>query len=83
MVAVEVDAVVRLVDTHKDRHTAAFTDPVGVLKQQIEIGTDPAGYARLLKGVDDHAPGRRVGRSREFAATVPGRPTFRLAMVRG
>jgi transposase len=59
MLADEVDAVIG-VDTHKDQHTAAFTDPVGALKCQIEISADPGGYERLLKAADDHAPGRRV-----------------------
>jgi transposase len=59
MLADEVDAVVG-VDTHKERHTAAFTNPTGALVAQIEISADLIGYERLLVAARDQAPGQRA-----------------------
>jgi transposase len=53
----QVDAVIG-VDTHRDRHAAALLYPNGGVRATLEVSSDQAGYARLLRLAE--APGRRV-----------------------
>ena len=55
----QVDAVIG-VDTHRDRHAAAVLDPNGGVRATLEVPSDQAGHARLLRLADEQAPGRRV-----------------------
>jgi transposase len=55
----QVDAVIG-VDTHRDRHAAAVLDPNGGVRATLEVPSDRAGHARLLRLADKQAPGRRV-----------------------
>jgi transposase len=55
----QVDAVIG-VDTHRDRHAAALLDPNGGVRATLQVPSDQAGYARLLRLADEQAPGRRV-----------------------
>jgi transposase len=55
----QVDAVIG-VDTHRDRHAAALLDPNGGVRATLEVPSDQAGHARLLRLADEQAPGRRV-----------------------
>jgi transposase len=54
-----VDAVIG-VDTHRDRHAAALLDPNGGVRATLEVPSDQAGHARLLRLAQVQAPGRRV-----------------------
>ena len=55
----QVDVVIG-VDTHRDRHAAALLDPNGGVRATLEVPSDRAGHARLLRLADEQAPGRRV-----------------------
>jgi transposase len=55
----QVDAVIG-VDTHRDRHAAAVLDPNGGVRATLEVPSDRAGHARLLRLAEAQAPGRRV-----------------------
>lgn len=55
----QVDAVIG-VDTHRDRHAAAPLDPNGGVRTTLEVPSDRAGHARLLRLADEQASGRRV-----------------------
>src|SRR5829696_1279728 len=55
----QVDAVIG-VDTHRDSHAAALLDPNGGVRATLEVPSDRAGHGRLLRLVDEQAPGRRV-----------------------
>jgi transposase len=55
----QVDVVIG-VDTHRDRHAAALLDPYGGVRATLEVPSDQAGHARLLRLADEQAPGRRV-----------------------
>jgi transposase len=54
-----VDAVIG-VDTHRDRHAAAVLDPNGGVRATLEVPSDQAGHARLLRLAQVQASGRRV-----------------------
>jgi transposase len=54
-----VDAVVG-VDTHRDTHTAALTDPVGRQLDTLVVTADAAGYRQLMAWADQHTPGPRL-----------------------
>jgi transposase len=47
------------VDTHRDTHTAVTVDPAGAIHAEITAHADPGGYRRLLRFVEQSAPGRR------------------------
>ena len=55
----QIDAVIG-VDTHRDSHAAALLDPNGGVRATLEVPSDRAGHARLLRLADKQAPGRRV-----------------------
>src|SRR5215216_306746 len=55
----QVDAVIG-VDTHRDRHAAALLDPNGGVRATLQVPSDRADHARLLRLADEQAPGRRV-----------------------
>jgi transposase len=55
----QVDVVIG-VDTHRDRHAAALLDPNGGVRTTLEVPSDQAGHARLLRLAEVQAPGRRV-----------------------
>jgi hypothetical protein len=59
MLTGQVDYVIG-VDTHRDTHAAAVTDPTGGVLAEVVASADDAGYAQLLAAADRHAPGRRV-----------------------
>jgi hypothetical protein len=59
MLTGQVDYVIG-VDTHRDTHAAAVTDPTGGVLAQVTVTADQAGYAQLVAAADQHAPGRRV-----------------------
>jgi hypothetical protein len=48
------------VDTHRDTHAAALLDPNGGVRATLEVPSDQAGHARLLRLAVVQAPGRRV-----------------------
>jgi transposase len=58
MVTDQTDVVIG-VDTHKHTHTAAFVDPLGGVREVLEIDADAAGYRTLLRRARQH-PGVRV-----------------------
>src|SRR2546421_8835466 len=55
----EIDAVIG-VDTHRDTHTAALTDPVGRQLAALVVRADAAGYQQLLSWANELAPGGRL-----------------------
>jgi transposase len=55
----QVDAVIG-VGTHRGRHAAALLDPNGGVRATLEVPSDRAGHARLLRLADEQASGRRV-----------------------
>lgn len=71
MITGSVDAVIG-VDTHRDTHTAALTDPVGRQLDMLVVPADAAGYDELLAWAAQTAPGPRLlWLSRAPAATAP------------
>jgi transposase len=54
--AAELDAVVG-VDTHRDTHTAALTDPVGRQLATLVVPANADGYQQLRTWADQHVPG--------------------------
>jgi transposase len=54
-----VDAVIG-VDTHRDRHAAALLDPNGGVRATLEVPSDQAGHARLLRLAQVQASSWRV-----------------------
>jgi transposase len=54
-----VDAVIG-VDTHRDCHAAALLDPNGGVRATLEVPSDQAGHARLLRLAQVQASSRRV-----------------------
>jgi hypothetical protein len=57
--AAELDAVVG-VDTHRDTHTAALTDPVGRQLTTLVVLANAEGYQQLRTWADQHAPGSQL-----------------------
>jgi transposase len=55
----QVDAIIG-VDTHRDTHAAALLDPNGGVRATLQVPSDQAGHAQLLRLIDEQAPGRRV-----------------------
>jgi len=71
----DLDAVVG-VDTHRDTHTAALTDPVGRQLATLVVQADADGYQQLQTWADQHAPGAQLlwaveGARRADLLTVP------------
>jgi transposase len=55
----QIDVVIG-VDTHRDTHAAALLDPDGGVRATLEVPSDRAGHACLLRLADEQAGGRRV-----------------------
>jgi transposase len=67
----QVDVVIG-VDTHRDRHAAALLDPYGGVRATLEVPSDQAGHARLLRLADEQAPAGGSGRWEARGAMEPG-----------
>lgn len=55
----QIDVVIG-VDTHRDTHAAALLDPDGGVRATLEVPSDRAGHACLLRLADEQAGGRRI-----------------------
>ena len=67
----QIDAVIG-VDTHRDRHAGAVLDPNGGVRATLEVPSDRAGHARLLRLADSRHQAGGSGPWKGPAAMGPG-----------
>jgi transposase len=75
MLAETVDAVIGT-GTHRDSHEVEIADPAGRPIAVMQIGSDSAGFTRLLAAIADVVPGPRV------AGCIEGSRSYGIGLAR-